>query len=251
MERKKSQKTDLFGKIGDLVLGGRKSSNKSKRGAEKEKSPKWSGQEIPKKLRGFFENRHAGWPEYVMLKAQLGIIAIFVTEVIYLVFLPTKSYIFIALLMVLSAYLLYLTATQVKKAFERDYPAYRGFIVMCVAIAWFFVLALKFFPVFFSIKTLQLAIVPPLIAIGFVTVAFCAFRAKYGRNFTYGRVEEAHESRAIVRVGYDIRSNVKAGLYSVENFLKVKKGDFVKLSVERPMLGLRGAKVKAILGKTK
>lgn len=234
-------------------MGGRKTPGKSKRDAKKEKAKPLQKprQEIPGKLKGFFDNRHAGWPEYVMLKAQLGIVAIFVTAVIYLVFLPTESFIFIALLIVFSAYLSYLTATQLRRAFGSDYPASRSFVAMCIAIAWVFVLALKFSPVTLSMETLQMVIIPPLLAVGFVAIAFVAFRFKYGRNFTYGIVEETHGSRATVRIGYDIRSNVKAGLYAVENFTKVKQGDNVKVGVERPMLGLRGAKVRAILEKGK
>ena len=82
-------------------------------------------------------------------------------------------------------------------------------------------------------------------------VSFVIFRLKYGRNFTYGNVEQVFGRRAAVRVGYDICSNVKAGLYTVESFARVRRGELVKLSVERPMLGLRGAKVKAILGKVR
>ena len=55
--------------------------------------------------------------------------------------------------------------------------------------------------------------------------------------------------RAAVEADYSVWSNVKAGLYTGESFAKVKKGDLVKISVERPMLGLRGAKVKDVLGK--
>jgi len=90
-----------------------------------------------------------------------------------------------------------------------------------------------------------------LAAIVFVFVAFTAFRLKYGRSFTYGTVEEIRDKRAVVRVSYDICSNVKSGLYVVESFAKVKRRDLVKISVERPMLGLRGAKVRVILGKSK
>jgi uncharacterized membrane protein len=120
---------------------------------------------------------------------------------------------------------------------------------MCIAIAWVFVIALRYSPIELSPESIYAALVPPMFAIVFVAVAFMAFRFKYGRNFTYGRVEEVQERRAVVKVGYDIRSNVKAGLYTVESFVKVKRGDRVKLGVDRPMLGLRGSKIRTILGK--
>lgn len=249
MARKSSKATDFFRKVGDAVLGVGKLPSKLKRRAPKvkKKAPPKPKPEIPRALQGFFERRHAGWPEYIMLKAQLAILALFVAAVVYLALLPAEVIIFIPLMLALSAYLIYLAEGQLRRAFERDYPAYRSFVGMCVAIAWVFVLALRHSPIEFSIEALHLALIPPLIAIGSVFVAFTAFRLKYGRSFTYGRVEEVRGRRAVVRVSYDICSNVKSGLYLVESFAKVGKGDLAKISVERPMLGLRGAKVKAIL----
>lgn len=256
MVRKSSKTTDFFRNVGDAVLGVGKLPKKIKRRRRKPKAkppkkPKRVKREIPKKLQGFFERRHAGWPEYVMLKVQLAVVALFMTAVIYLVFLRAETLIFIPLLLAVSAHLVYLAATQLRRAFKRDFPAYRSFVAMCIAIAWVFVLALRYSPIELSLESIYLSIIPPVTAIVFVVVAFAAFRLKYGRNFTYGRVEQAMGRRAVARVGYDICSNVKADLYTLESFVKVKKGDLVKISVERPMLGLRGAKVKVILGKAK
>jgi uncharacterized membrane protein len=249
----RSKNTGVFKKIGGAILGTDKAKTKTKHTARKPrvKSSKKPRQEIPGKLKGFFENRHAGWPEYIMLKAQLAIMVLFVMAVAYLVFLPGANLVFMALLLVPSVYLAHLAGTQLRKAFTRDYAAYRSFVAMCVAIAWVFVLLLKFSPITFSTETLQQAMISPILAICFVAIAFGAFRFKYGRNYTYGVVEETRGQHAVVRVSYDIRSNVKADLYTVDNFAKIKRGDAVKVSVERPMLGLRGSKVKAILGKAR
>jgi len=249
MTGKSSKTTDFFSWVGGAVLGIGKVPKKAKQRAQKVKkkvSPKYK---IPRKLQGFFEQRHAGWPEYVMLKVQLAVIALFVTAVIYLVFLRSETLIFIPLLLAFSAYLAYLGTDELKRAFGADYPAYRGFVAICIAIAWVFVIALRHSPIEISIASIYTAVIPPFFAILFVALAFMAFRFKYGRNFTYGRIAEVQGRRAVVKVGYDIRSNVKAGLYTVESFAKVKKGDSVKLSVERPMLGLRGSKIRTILGK--
>ncbi len=253
MPVKSSNSTKFFRKVGEAVLGSGKTARKPEKGAKKpretqKQKPKG---DIPKRLRGFFERRHAGWPEYIMLKVQLAIIAMFVTAVAYLVFLQTLPFIFIPLTLAFSAYLIYIAATQLRVAFERDYPAYRSFVAMSIAIAWVFIIVLRYSAMTFSLETIQLAIIPPLAAIGFVVVAFGTFRLKYGRNFTYGRVEGIYGRRAVVRVGYDICSNVKAGLYPVESFIKVRRGDIVKISVERPMMGLKGARVRAVLGKAK
>jgi len=253
MARKGSKTINFFRKIGEAVLSVGKLPSKMKRRAPKvkKKAPPEPTPKIPRTLRGYFERRHASWPEYVMLKTQLAILSLFVAAVIYIALLPAEVIVFIPLLTALSAYLIYLTAAQLKRAFGRDYPAYRSFVAMCLSIAWVFVLGLRYSPIEFSLETIHLALIPPLSAIVFVFVAFTVFRLKYGRNFTYGRVEQVQGRRAAVRVGYDICSNVKAGLYTVDSFVKIKKGDIVKINVERPMLGLRGARVKAILSKAR
>jgi len=249
---RKSGMIDFFRKVGDAVLGIGRIPSKVRRRTKPRKKPRPKrGEEVPKALRDFFERRHAGWPEYVMLKAQLAILALFAISVIHIVILPAETVLCVPILTGLSVYLIYLATTQLKRAFRRDYPAYRWFTAMCVSIAWVFVVALRYSPVEFSLQNLYLAIVPPAVAIGFVFVAFMTFRFRYGRNFTYGKVEGVHGRKATVRVGYDICSNVKAGIYTVESLVKVRRGDTVKLSVERPLLGLRGAKVGAILGKAK
>ena len=252
MPRKSSRTTGFFRRVGDAVLGVGKLPSKLKRRAPKvKKKIPQIRPEIPKIFQSFFERRHTGWPEYVMLKAQLAILSLFAAEVIYIALFHAEIFIFTLLLLALSAYLVYLTATQLKHAFKRDYPAYRSFVIMCVAIAWVFLLVFRYSPIKFSIEAPHLAFIPLLASMGFVFAAFAVFRLKYGRNFTYGTVEEIRDKRAVVKVSYDICSNVKSGLYLVESFAKIKRGDLVKISVERPMLGLRGAKVRAILEKSK
>ena len=242
--------TNFFHKIGEAVFGVKKLPSKLKRPPQRKMAVR-KPDEVPKALNGFFERHHAGWSEYVMLKAQIAIVALFVVAAIYVVLLPVREVIFLAALLVLSAYATYLALTQLKRAFRRDYPAYRSFVFMCVAIVWVFTLTLRYLPIKFSFESLGLAFVPALIVIGFVLVTFVGFRLRYGRDYTYGVVEGVGRGRAVVRVSYDICSNVKHGSYVVESLIKVKKGDTVKVKVERPMLGLRGAKVKAIFGKAK
>jgi len=50
-------------------------------------------------------------------------------------------------------------------------------------------------------------------------------------------------------VGYDLRSNVKPGVYLVESLVPVRKGERVKVSVERGLFGLRGSQPRFILGR--
>lgn len=238
---------DVFRRIGDGVINLRRLPSKIARGRRVPPSEKIRAErEVPVRFRDFFERRHAGWPEYVMLKAQIAIVALFASAVVYIAF-PQAQIIAFLLICAFSAYALYLALTQLKRAFERDYPAYRSFTIMCIGIAWAFVLTLEYLPT--KLESPYAVTVPALAAVGLALLAFAAFRLKYGRNYTYGVVQGVSRGKAIVKIGYDLCSNVKSGVYTVESFAKIAKGDRVKLSVERPMLGLRGAKVKAVLEK--
>jgi len=236
---------DVFRRIGDGILNLRRLPGKVARGPSP-KRMRMEREEVPSRFRDFFERRHAGWSEYVMLKAQIAIVALFASAVVYIAFPQTQIIAFL-LICAFSAYALYLALTQLKRAFERDYPAYRSFVIMCIGIAWAFFLVLEYLPNKF--ESPYAVTVPALAAVGLAFLAFVAFRLKYGRNYTYGVVQGVSRGKAMVKVGYDLRSNVKSDVYTVESFAKIAKGDRVKLSVERPMLGLRGAKVKAVLEK--
>jgi uncharacterized membrane protein len=249
MPRRGSRKIDFFRRVGDAVLGVGKLPSKLRRVKLRPRKKPPLRKEIPRTLQGFFERRHTGWPEYVMLKAQLGIVALFLLTVVHVVWLRAQAPVFIPLLLAVTAYLVYLTLTQLRRAFELDYPAYRSFMIMCLGIVWVFLVMLRYSPFEPSLEALHLSLLPPVVAILFVVAAFAVFRFKYGRNFTYGLIEQARGRRAVVRVGYDICSNVRAGLYPVECLVKVKRGDLVKLGVERSLFGLRGSKVSAVLGR--
>ncbi|MEM2890834.1 MAG: DUF2101 family protein [Candidatus Hadarchaeum sp.] len=237
----------LFWEIGNIILGTDKHASTCRTQENMFKKPQDKKRQIiPEKIRGFFEKRNAGWPEYVMLKVQITIVLLFLTTVIYLVLLPSENLIFLTLLSIWSGYLIYQTKTQLNLAFRQEYPAYRSFVVICITINWSLLLLLRLLPKMFSTKSDLNLIMPTFLSFVIILSAFTAFRIKYGRNFTYGLVEESRGRFALVRVGYDIRSNVKSGVYPVESSIKVRKGDVVKLTVARPLLGLGGAKVKEI-----
>jgi uncharacterized membrane protein len=256
MARKSSRAKDFFSRVGDAVLGAHRLPRKLKEKVSKpRRKPQPKKPQIPKMLQGYFERRHAGWPEYVMFKMQLAFVVLVLVAVVYSIFFAGETIILVSLMLAFSAYLVYLAFAKSKQAFKHDYPAYRGFVIMCLAIVWIFIIVTRvFMPAFnlttgFSPESVYLSAISVLAMFGLVIGLYSAFRFKYGRNFTYGTVEDVMGTRAVVRVSYDICSNVKAGLYTAESFVKVRKGDRVKLSVERPLLGLRGSKVRAILGK--
>lgn len=55
--------------------------------------------------------------------------------------------------------------------------------------------------------------------------------------------------KAEVKISYDIKSNVKHGLYFLECLVDVEPGTEVKIGVDRSMFGLRGSRPTAVLEK--
>jgi uncharacterized membrane protein len=184
--------------------------------------------QVPRPLRRYFEGKGMGWSEYVILKVQVA----FLLSLLFAVCAIFSFWLVLPLALV-SVYLLSLLP-QLKTAFGEDYPAYRFFLFLCFLLPWFLFLT-RFGPLFV------------LAGLGFLLVSVSIFRIRYGREFTYGVVEKIMGGKALVRVGYDIRSDTKAGLYLAEAPLKVKKGQKVKVRVERPLFGLKGSKVGPII----
>ena len=89
------------------------------------------------------------------------------------------------------------------------------------------------------------------LVLGLVIGGFAAFKIRYGRDHTFGIVEGARGSKVVVRIGYDLRSNVKHGLFFLDSLVRVKRGDHVKVGIERSSFGLRGVKPRVVLGKAK
>jgi uncharacterized membrane protein len=251
MAHKSSKSTDFFRKVGEAVLGVRKLPSKLKRRARrpKVKLPRGPKREVPRRLQGFFRRRHAGWPEYVMLKAQLGAVALFVSAVLFIVLPSAPPVVFFPIIAALIGYLLYLTPTQLKPAFTRDYPAYRAFVGLCVGIVLVLVFALKYLPIEVSVLSPLNAVLPAVLVIVLVLGGFAAFKLRYARDYTYGVVEGVRGGKAAVRIGYDLRSNVKSGLYFLDSLARVKRGDLVKVGVERAAFGLRGSRARVVLKK--
>ncbi|HNR26003.1 MAG TPA: DUF2101 family protein, partial [Methanobacteriaceae archaeon] len=147
------------------------------------------------------------------------------------------NFISLPLLLILGAvmvvYLVYILFKKVKVMYGPDFPAYRDFFLMYILVGIVLVLvgtnsnfvmafSFEFFP---SISLLIFALIA-------VAVVFLIFRIRYSRDFTFGRVVEAGEKTAYVKVDYDIRSNVKPDLYIVDNLYGAKTGDDVKLKVD-------------------
>lgn len=156
---------------------------------------------------------------------------------LFLTMIYIFNFISLPLLLILGAvmvvYLVYILFKKVKVMYGPDFPAYRDFFLMYILVGIVLVLvgtnsnfvmafSFEFFP---SISLLIFALIA-------VAVVFLIFRIKYSRDFTFGRVVEAGEKTAYVKVDYDIRSNVKPDLYIVDNLYGAKTGDDVKLKVD-------------------
>ncbi|MEM2460497.1 MAG: DUF2101 family protein [Candidatus Hadarchaeales archaeon] len=225
----------FFRKVGEAVLYPRLPRLRPRKKTKKE--------EIPGFLKDFFEKRHAGWPEYVMLKLQLSLILLFLFSVLYLLL----SHIPLLFFMIfLTLYLLHLSLTQLKRVFREDYPAYLSFTLLVLSFAWLLLL-LRLLPP--RPLTDSSSLFLPLGLILLFLLSYSLHRWKYGRDFTYGRVEGVRGGKVLVRVGYDLRSNVKPGLYLVESLVTVRKGERVKVGVERGLLGMRGSVPRVVMGR--
>lgn len=160
--------------------------------------------------------------------------------------------IFIILGVILVAYMVYILFTKVKVMYGPDFPAYRDFFLMYIIVGILLVLlgtnsnfvmafSFEFFP---SLSLLIFALIA-------VAVVFLIFRIRYSRDFTFGKVLEAGENTAYVKVDYDIRSNVKPDLYIVDNHYGAVIGDDVKLKVDGKIIsgGNKPVSILAVMKK--
>ncbi len=229
---------EFFRRVGEAVLRPRLPRPRLRRRAARD--------EIPGPLRGFFEKRHAGWPEYVVLKLQLSLILLFLLSVLYLFLLP-PPFLLLTCMVLLTLYLLHLSLTQLRRAFREDYPAYLSFSLLGLSFAWL-LLTLRLWPPHLLTEPYPSLLLPLALILLFL-LSYSLHRWKYGREFTYGVVEEVRGRRAMVRVGYDLRSNAKPGLYLVESLVPLRKGERVRVSVERGLFGMRGSTPRFVLGR--
>ena len=174
--------------------------------------------------------------------------AAFVVVSILSIFNFLSFTIYLILGVIIVGYIIYLLYNKVKLMYRNDFPAYRDFFLMYVAVGIIlvllngdsnFVMAFSFqsFP---SLSVLIFAIVA-------VIAVFLIYRIRYYRNYTYGTVIEGGKNTAYVKVEYDIRSNVKPDIYIVENRVGAVEGELVKLKLEEKLLSTSGNKPVKII----
>jgi uncharacterized membrane protein len=174
--------------------------------------------------------------------------AVFVVVSILNIFNFIAFIVYLPLGLVIIGYIIYLLYTKVILMYKNDFPAYRDFFLMYIAVGILlvlvnsnsnFVMAFSFTPLP-SLSVLIFAVVA-------VVAVFLIYRVRYYQNFTYGTVVEEGKNTAYVRVEYDIRSNVKPDLYIVENNISAVEGDYVKLKLEEKLLSMSGNKPIGII----
>ena len=169
--------------------------------------------------------------------------AAFVVVSILSIFNFISFIIYLILGVIIVGYILYLLYNKVKLMYRNDFPAYRDFFLMYIAVGIILVLlnTNSNFVMAFSFQSL-----PSLSVLIFAVVAviavFLIYRIRYYRNFTYGTVIEGGKNTAYVKVEYDIRSNVKPDIYIVENRVGAVEGELVKLKLEEKLLSTSGNK---------
>lgn len=169
--------------------------------------------------------------------------AAFVVVSILSIFHFVDSIIYIPIGAVMVGSILYLLYTRVKLMYSNDFPAYRDFFLMYIAVGIILVLlnTNSNFVMAFSF-TLLPSLSVLIFAVVAVIAVFLIYRIRYYRNFTYGTVIEEGKNTAYVKVEYDIRSNVKPDIYIVENKVGAVEGELVKLKLEEKLMSMSGNK---------
>ena len=167
--------------------------------------------------------------------------AAFVVVSILSIFNFISFIIYLILGVIIVGYILYLLYNKVRLMYRNDFPAYRDFFLMYIAVGIILVLlnTNSNFVMAFSFQSLpSLSVL--IFAIVAVIAVFLIYRIRYYRNFTYGTVIEGGKNTAYVKVEYDIRSNVKPDIYIVENTVGAVEGELVKLKLEEKLLSTSG-----------
>lgn len=172
----------------------------------------------------------------------------FVVVSILSIFNFISSYIYIPIGIVIVGFIIYLLYTKVNLMYRNDFPAYRDFFLMYIAVGIILVLlnTNSHFVMAFS-STLLPSLSLLIFAVIAVIAVFLIYKIRYYRNFTYGTIIEDGKNTAYVKVEYDIRSNVKPDIYIVENRVGAVEGEFVKLKLEEKLLSMSGNKPISII----
>lgn len=185
--------------------------------------------------------------EDTIFRLQLLSAAFLILSVIYL-FNLFSIILYVILGILLGAFIIYLLFNRVKVMYGPEFPAYRDFFLMYLAVGIILVIVGTNSNL---VMAFSLSIFPSLTILLFAIVAVVAvyliFRIRYHRNFTYGVVIETGEKMAYVKVEYDIRSNVKPDIYIVDNSYGALNGETVQLKTEEKIFSNTGNKPISVM----
>lgn len=165
--------------------------------------------------------------EYLSLKLQLAFLSYLVLNLI-LLFIKAGP---LWLVGVATVYFLYLRYTLVRnREFFVEHEPYRFF---------YYAISLTSFAIFLGYLGVRKIATSIYYYYAYLLVAFAIvmtfrwyFKQRYGREYTYGTVEEIKGEAVKVFVHDDIAANVKPGYYWVDAVEDLKVGRVVKLLVE-------------------
>ncbi|ASJ08418.1 hypothetical protein A3L11_03890 [Thermococcus siculi] len=165
--------------------------------------------------------------EFLSLKLQISFLIYLITGLILLFFRTNPLWI-LALATVEFLYIRYLTTRN--RGFFVDVEPYRFFYY---SITW---LTFAAFAGYDMVRTIATSVYYYYAYLALVVVLILAFRwyfkQRYGRDYTYGVVEEIKGDAVRVFVHDDIAANVKPGYYWVDAVEDLRVGRVVKLLVE-------------------
>ena len=173
-------------------------------------------------MRGRLEKAGGGYHEYVILRTQLGTLALFV----FAVFIAFSSSILSSALILIVVLLLFLL--NFYSAFRqlrgiRNHRAYQYFFG-----------GLNVFAVVMAFSNLVLTSFEPVFALSFLialALFLAGFHIGFRKSFVFGEVLLADQDWAVVRIPYDICSGTRNGFYAVRCRKGVKRGDEIKIEV--------------------
>ncbi|AAL81427.1 DUF2101 domain-containing protein [Pyrococcus furiosus DSM 3638] len=196
-------------------------------------------QELPRSILGRLAKRAKTPHELLSLKLQL----VFLVYLIFSLLLVFMNFwkIFIVVAFFYFLYLRYLLITN--REFFIDYQPYRAFYLSLSIIA---TISYGGFIIVREYSTSPYHYYIYLLAVLATVLVFRHwFKSKYGRDYTYGVVEEVKGDLVRVYVHDDIAANVKPGYYWLPAVPDAEPGRIVKILVEEQTL--RGAKPVRII----
>jgi uncharacterized membrane protein len=191
----------------------------------------------------FFEKRGIDIKDYTIFKLQLSS-AIFLILTTLFIINNIESRIYLWLGALLGIYISYLLFSPVKSEFK-DSVAYRDFFLSYYLLA-VLLAAIKVRKPFVNIgfPLFHLALGAVLGAL----IIYTYFNRKYSRDYTYGKVIDDRGIDLLVKLNYDLLSNIKPQTAILRKTMNARVGDTVKVRVSKGFMSLRGSRPIEITG---